>query len=160
MCELADLNRTFLMGRLTQDPVLKRTGSGMAVCELQLATNRSWKGKDGEKREEVLYIGVQCWDRTAENVVQYLKKGSSIHVEGALQLQTWESKDGEKRSKIVVNAERVQFLDSKPRDNEAPREPAREDNRNRRADEPRRDEPAAKPAGRHTQDQDDGDIPF
>jgi single-strand DNA-binding protein len=111
---MADLNKVFLMGRLTFDPELRRTTGGMAVTELRMATSRSWTGKDGERREEKLFIDVTVWDRQAENCCQYLRKGSGIHVEGSLKLDTWDDKNsGEKRSKIRVTAERVQFLDSR-----------------------------------------------
>jgi len=111
---MADLNKVFLMGRLTFDPELRRTTGGTAVTELRLATTRSWSGRDGERREETLFIGVTVWDRQAENCCQFLRKGSPVHVEGSLKMDTWDDKNtGEKRSKILVNADRVQFLDSR-----------------------------------------------
>src|SRR4029077_8707450 len=77
-----------------------------------LAINRSWTGRDGERKEESLFIDVTVWDRQAENCCQYLKKGSQVHIEGALKMDTWDDKNtGEKRSKIKVLADRVQFLD-------------------------------------------------
>lgn len=109
---MADLNKVFLMGRLTFDPELRHTTSGLAVTELRMATSRGWTGRDGERKEETLFIDVTVWDRAAENCCQYLKKGSSIHVEGSLRMDTWDDKStGEKRSKIRVQADRVQFLD-------------------------------------------------
>ncbi|MFO0951151.1 MAG: single-stranded DNA-binding protein [Isosphaeraceae bacterium] len=109
---MADLNRVFLMGRLTRDPELRRTPNGTAVAELGLATSRSWTGRDGDRKEETLFIDVTVWDRQAETCCQYLKKGSGIHVEGSLRMDTWEDKTtGEKRSKVRVHADRVQFLD-------------------------------------------------
>jgi single-strand DNA-binding protein len=114
---MADLNKVFLMGRLTFDPELRRTPSGTAVAELRMATSRSWSGRDGERREETLFVDVTVWDRQAENCCQYLRKGSPIHVEGYLKMDNWEDKNtGEKRSKIRVQAERVQFLDSRRSD--------------------------------------------
>src|SRR4051795_6933580 len=111
---MADLNKVFLMGRLTFDPELRRTPSGTAVTELRMATSRSWSGRDGERREETLFIDVTVWDRQAETCCQYLRKGSGIHVEGYLKMDTWDDKTtGEKRSKIRVQADRVQFLDSR-----------------------------------------------
>ena len=110
---MADLNKVFLMGRLTGDPELRRTATGTAVTELRMATTRTWQGHDGERREETLFIDVTVWDRQAENCCQFLRKGSSIHVEGSLKTDTWDDKTtGEKRSKIRVTADRVQFLDS------------------------------------------------
>jgi single-strand DNA-binding protein len=116
---MADLNKVFLMGRLAFDPQLRRTPNGTAVAELRLATSRVWTGRDGERREESLFIDVTVWDRQAENCCQYLRKGSSIHVEGSLRMDTWEDKNsGEKRSKIRVHADPggVQFLDTRRTD--------------------------------------------
>ena len=111
---MADLNKVFLMGSLTFDPELRRTPSGTAVSELRLVTSRNWMGRDGERREEKLFIDVTVWDRQAEVCCEHLRKGSAIHVEGALKMDTWEDKStGEKRSKIRVQADRVQFLDSR-----------------------------------------------
>ncbi len=118
---MADLNKVFLMGRLTFDPELRRTPSGTAVTELRLATTRTWPGRDGERREETLFIGVTVWDRQAETCCQYLRKGSSIHVEGSLKMDTWDDKTtGEKRSKILIHADRVQFLDPRKGDSGGP----------------------------------------
>ncbi len=114
---MADLNKVFLIGRLTFDPELRRTATGTAVTELRMATTRKWQGRDGESREETLFIDVTVWDRQAETCCQFLRKGSSIHVEGSLKTDTWDDKTtGEKRSKIRLTAERVQFLDSRKSD--------------------------------------------
>jgi single-strand DNA-binding protein len=111
---MPDLNRVQLMGRLTFDPELRRIPSGTAVTELRMAVNRSWQGRDGDRREEVLYIDVTVWDRQAETCCQALRKGSLIFVEGSLKMDQWDDKTtGEKRSKIRVQADRVQFLDSR-----------------------------------------------
>ena len=109
---MAQMNKVFLMGNLTRDPELRRLANGTAVTDLGLALNRTFTGKDGEKREEVTFIDVTVWDRQAETCCQYLKKGRAVHVEGFLKLDTWEDKNsGEKRSKVKVQADRVQFLD-------------------------------------------------
>src|SRR5882757_6210791 len=111
---MAQLNRVFLMGNLTRDPELRRLPSGTAVTELGLALNRSFMGKDGEKREEVVFVDVTVWDRQAESCCQYLKKGRAVHVEGFLKMDEWNDKTtGEKRTKLKVQADRVQFLDRK-----------------------------------------------
>jgi single-strand DNA-binding protein len=111
---MAQLNKVYLMGNLTRDPELRRLPSGTAVAELGLALNRTYTGKDGEKREEVTFVDVTVWDRTAENCCQYLRKGKAVHVEGYLKLDTWDDKTtGEKKSKLKVQADRVQFLDRK-----------------------------------------------
>ena len=129
---MAALNKVFLMGNLTFDPELRRTPSGMAVTDLRMASSRTYLGRDGERKEETLFIDVTVWDRQAETCCQYLKKGSGIHVEGSLKMDTWDDKTtGEKRSKIKVHADRVQFLDrrepsgmSSPDEESASREPA------------------------------------
>jgi single-strand DNA-binding protein len=109
---MADLNKVFLMGRLTFDPELRYLPSGSAVTELRLAVNRSWTGPDGDRKEETLFIDVTVWNRQAENCCQFLKKGSQVHIEGSLKMDTWEDKTThEKRSKVKVQADRVQFLD-------------------------------------------------
>ncbi|WP_422927342.1 single-stranded DNA-binding protein [Singulisphaera sp. PoT] len=111
---MADLNKVFIMGRLTFDPELRYTPSGSAVTDLRMATSRTWSSKDGDRKEETLFIDVTVWDRQAENCCQYLRKGSGVHVEGSLKMDTWDDKTtGEKRSKIRVQADRVQFLDRK-----------------------------------------------
>jgi single-strand DNA-binding protein len=111
---MPQMNKVFLMGNLTRDPELRRLPSGTAVAELGLALNRTYTSKDGEKREEVTFVDVTVWDRTAENCCQYLRKGKAVHVEGYLKLDTWDDKTtGEKKSKLKVQADRVQFLDRK-----------------------------------------------
>ena len=114
---MADLNKVFLIGRLTQDPELRYTPGGAPVTDLRLATSRILSGGDeGERREETLYIDVTVWNRQAENCCQYLTKGSAVHIEGFLRMDSWEDKtSGEKRSKVKVVADRVQFLDPKGR---------------------------------------------
>ena len=109
---MASLNKVFLMGNLTRDPELRYTSGQTAVTDLSVAVNRTWTGKDGERKDEVLYVEVSVWDRQAETCCQYLKKGRAVHVEGSLKMDTWDDKTtGEKKSKIKVLAERVQFLD-------------------------------------------------
>jgi single-strand DNA-binding protein len=112
-----DLNRYLATARLTFDPELRYIPSGKAVCDLRLAVNNSWRPKDGDTREEVLYIDVTVWDKQAENCCNFLRKGSKVLVEGSLKMDTWDDKNtGEKRSKIKVQGERIIFLDGKPQD--------------------------------------------
>lgn len=109
---MPSMNVVFLMGNLTRDPELRYTPGGQAVCTLGLAVNNKFTGKDGETREEALFVDVNVWAKTAENCVKYLSKGSPILVEGRLKFRTWEGPDGSKRSKIDVTAFNVQFLSS------------------------------------------------
>ncbi len=111
---MANVNKVFLIGNLTRDPELRYTPNGTAVADLGLAVNRFYTTKDGDRREETLFIDVTVWNRQAENCCQYLKKGRPVHVEGYLRMDSWDDKTtGEKRSKIKVEAETVQFLGSR-----------------------------------------------
>jgi single-strand DNA-binding protein len=112
---MADLNKVFLIGRLTDDPKpLRVTSGGAPVTDLRLATSRQYTSKDGTPQKETLYIDVTVWHRQAENCCKYLQKGRLVHVEGYLKQENWEDKaTGAPRSKIKVEAERVQFLDGR-----------------------------------------------
>src|SRR4051794_2468521 len=111
---MASVNKVFLIGNLTRDPVLRYTPNGSAVTDLGVATNRTYMTKDGEKREEVTFIDVTVWNRQAETCCQYLKKGQPVHIEGFLKMDSWDDKaTGEKRTKLKVEADRVQFLGSR-----------------------------------------------
>ncbi len=103
-----NINVVVLAGNLTRDPELKVTQSGQPVANIGLAVNRKWKSKDGEAREETLFITVVAWGKTAELCAEHLRKGASVAVEGRLQSRSWET-DGQKRSTIEVVADRVHF---------------------------------------------------
>lgn len=138
---MANVNKVFLIGNLTRDPELRYTPGGAAVADLGIAVNRIYTTKEGERREEVTFVDVTVWNRTAENCCQYLKKGRPVHIEGYLKMDSWEDKNsGEKRSKLKVEAETVQFLGGR-RDEEGGGDdfappPARDRDRDR--PEPRR----------------------
>jgi len=106
---MADLNKVFLAGNLTREPELRHISNGSAVADLRLAINRRYRDQNDKDREEVVYVSVTVWGKTAENCSQYLTKGSPVLVEGRLKLDEWE-KDGQKQSRLGVVAERVQFL--------------------------------------------------
>jgi single-strand DNA-binding protein len=115
---MASFNKVILMGNLTRDPELRYTSNGKAIAKLGLAVNRAWTSESGEKKEEVTFVDVDTFGRTAENVGQYMRKGSPILIEGRLRLDQWDDKQtGQKRSKLGVVAETVQFLGS-PRSGE------------------------------------------
>ncbi|MDD5574789.1 MAG: single-stranded DNA-binding protein [Candidatus Omnitrophica bacterium] len=107
---MANLNKVLLIGNLTRDPELRYTPGGTAVANLRMATNRRFKDKTGEMRQEVCFITVVAWDKQAEVCNQYLRKGSPLFVEGRLQTRSWDGNDGKKRSVVEVRAERIQFL--------------------------------------------------
>lgn len=107
-----DMNKVFLAGRLTRDPELRYTPAGTAVCRLGLAATRYFKGRDGEKKEETLFVDVTVWEKTAEYCGQRLKQGRPVMVEGRLRSDSWEDKaTGQKRTKIEIQAVRIQELD-------------------------------------------------
>ena len=115
------LNRVMLIGRLTRDPELRYTPSGTAVCNLALATNRYGQDQSGERREFTDYHDIVVWNqgnrKLAELCSQYLQKGRLVYVEGRLQTRSWDDKEtGAKRYKTEVNANDVQFLDSRQDD--------------------------------------------
>jgi len=110
---MASYNKVILVGNLTRDPELRYTPKGMAIAKIGLAVNRNWTSESGEKKEEVTFVDVDIFGRTAENVAQYMKKGRPILIEGRLRLDQWDDKQtGQKRSKLGVVAETVQFLGS------------------------------------------------
>jgi single-strand DNA-binding protein len=110
---MASFNKVILVGNLTRDPELRYTPKGTAIAKIGLAINRYWTTETGEKKEEVTFVDVDVFGRTAENVGQYMRKGRPMLVEGRLRLDQWDDKQtGQKRSRLGVVAESVQFLGS------------------------------------------------
>ncbi len=106
---MASYNRVVLMGNLTRDIELRYTPGGTAVTDIGVAVNDRRKTADGEWVEEVTFVDVTLWGRTAEVAGEYLGKGSPIFLEGRLKLDTWE-KDGQKHSKLKVVCDRMQLI--------------------------------------------------
>ena len=112
---MASFNKVILLGNLTRDPEVRYTPKGSAVADLGIAVNRQYTLDTGEKREEVTFVDVTFWGRTAEIAGEYLKKGRPVFIEGRLQLDTWDDKQsGQKRSKLKVIGENMQFLGGRP----------------------------------------------
>lgn len=104
------LNKAILIGNLTRDPELRSLPSGVKVCAFGLATNRVWKDKNGVRQESADYHNIVVFGRQAETVSQYMRKGSSILVEGRMQTRSWDDKtSGEKKYRTEVVADRTQF---------------------------------------------------
>ncbi|MFA5777934.1 MAG: single-stranded DNA-binding protein [Candidatus Paceibacterota bacterium] len=104
------LNKAIVIGNLTRDPELRSLPSGIKVCTFSLATNRVWKDKNGARQESTDYHNVVVFGRQAETVAQYMKKGSSILVEGRMQTRSWDDKtSGEKKYRTEIVADRTQF---------------------------------------------------
>ena len=106
------LNHIIVMGRLTRDPELRRTGSGTAVASFTIAVDRDFSPKDGGERETD-FIDCVAWRQTGEFVSKYFQKGRMAVVSGRLQIRSWTDKDGNKRRTAEVIADNVYFGDSK-----------------------------------------------
>jgi single-strand DNA-binding protein len=112
---MANLNKVLLLGNVTRDPEVRYTPKGSAVCDLGIAVNRAYTTDSGEKREEVTFVDVTLWGRTAEVASEYLKKGRPVFIEGRLQMDTWDDKQtGQKRTRLRVVAENMQLLGGRP----------------------------------------------
>lgn len=112
---MATFNRVILVGNLTREPELRRTPSGVAVANMRMAINETYRDRQtGQPREVVCYVDVAAWDRQAETCNQYLSKGSPVLVEGRLVYDEWKNQQGETRSRVSVRADRVQFLGTPP----------------------------------------------
>lgn len=109
---MASFNRVILLGNLTRDVDVRYLQGGRAVCDIGVAVNDRYKNSNGEWVEEVTFVDVTLWGRTAEVAAEYLSKGSPIFIEGRLKLDQWET-DGQKRSKLKVIGDRIQLLGSK-----------------------------------------------
>lgn len=106
------LNQIIIMGRMTRDPELRRTGSGIAVASFTLAVDRDYSGKDGGEKE-VDFIDCVAWKGTGEFVAKHFTKGRMAAVSGRLQIRSWTDKDGIKRRNAEIIADNVYFADSK-----------------------------------------------
>jgi single-strand DNA-binding protein len=137
------INQVNFTGNLTADPESRQAGAG-SVVSFTLANTKKWKSKEGEAKEETCFLPVEAWGKTGELVAQYLTKGAGAYVEGSLVQQSWQDKEGNKRSKILIRAERVQFL---PKSSKAEGAPAG-------------GEAAPRPAPRPAPAKDDDEPPF
>lgn len=104
-----NLNKAFILGRVTANPELRKTPGGQSVSSFSIATNRVWSDKAGAKQEEVEFTNVVVWGRQAEIATQFLVKGSLVLVEGRLKTRSWQDKQGQTRKATEVIAERMQL---------------------------------------------------
>ena len=104
-------NKAILIGRLTADPELKQTQSGISVCSFSIAVDRRFSGRDSERKTD--FINITSWRQQAEFVCRYFHKGDVIGVEGSIQTRNYEDKNGNKRTAVEVVADRAFFVDSK-----------------------------------------------
>lgn len=107
------VNLAIIMGNLTRDPELRYTPNGQSVTSFGVATNRSWKDANGDKKDEVEFHEVVVWGKQAELCSQYLTKGGGVHILGRLQTRSWEGSDGAKRQKTEIVAREITFVGSR-----------------------------------------------
>jgi single-strand DNA-binding protein len=103
------LNKAIIIGNLTRDPEAKALPSGVTVTSFSVATNRTYKDKNNAKQEQVEYHNIVTFGAQADNVAQFMRKGSKVLIEGRLQTRSWDGQDGQKKYRTEVIAERVQF---------------------------------------------------
>lgn len=104
-----NLNKVYLIGRMTADPILKVTPGNQQVTSFSIATNRVWKDKDGQKQDSTEFHNIVAWGKQAEVISKFMTKGSLLMVEGRLQTRSWDDKQGQKRKTTEIVAETVQF---------------------------------------------------
>ena len=104
-----NLNKVFILGRLTADPQLRATTSGQQVASFGIATNRVWNSKAGEKQEATEFHNIVLWGRQAEVASKFLTKGSLVLIEGRLQSRSWDDKQGQRRKVTEIVGERIQL---------------------------------------------------
>ena len=104
-----NLNKVILVGRLTNDPNLRTTPTGQAVCSFGLATNRIWTDKNNQKQEKTEFHNIVLWQKLAETASQYLKKGNLVLIEGRIQTRSWQDQNGNKRYRTEIVAENMQL---------------------------------------------------
>jgi single-strand DNA-binding protein len=104
------VNKAIIIGNLGQDPELRHTGDGTPVATLSVATNETWKDKQGTRQERTEWHRVVCWQGLAETCGRYLSKGRQVYVEGRIQTRDWQDKDGNERQTKEIVAREVKFL--------------------------------------------------
>ena len=107
------VNKVILVGRLGRDPESRFTGSGQAVCNFSLATDRSYKDRNGQTQKHTEWHKIVAWGKLAEICQKYLKKGSQIFIEGRIQSRQWDDKDGNKRTSFEIVAGEMRMLGSR-----------------------------------------------
>ncbi len=154
---MASVNKVILVGNLGRDPEMRYLPSGDAVATFSIATTETWKDKNGQKQEQTEWHRISMFGKQAEVAGQYLKKGSSVYIEGRLQTRKWTDSAGNERQTTEIRADRMQMLGGRSGGNalemaidEAPA-PA--------AQRPQTAPPASLPGGSGFEDLDD-DIPF
>ena len=145
------VNKVILLGHLGKDPELSYVASGQSLAKFTMATNRSYKDKNGELKEETEWHNIVAWGKTGEICAQYLSKGRQAYIEGHIRSRNWEDKDGNKRTTVEIVADNVVLLGGR---GEAAAEPPARAPATARAAAP------DSPGDASTSDITDDDIPF
>ena len=114
------INRAIIVGTLGKDPEMNKTASGKAICNISVVTSESWRDKQsGEKVEKAEWHKIVAFDRLAEIMGQYLRKGSQVYIEGKLQTRKWQDQGGQDRYTTEIVARDMQMLGSKPQSSQS-----------------------------------------
>ncbi len=111
--KMPELNSVVIAGNLTKDPIFRQTTSGTPVVNFSIASNRRFKDKNEDWKEDVCYVGIVAWNRLADSCKDRLKKGNAVLVDGELQSRTFKTEDGTNRTIVEIKARRIQFLNKK-----------------------------------------------
>jgi len=120
---MASVNKAILIGNLGADPELRYTPGGQAVASFSMATTEKFKNKDGEQQERTEWHNIVCWGRQAEIANEYLRKGSSVYIEGRIQTRSYDDKDGIKRYRTEIVTRQMQLLGGRGQAQQAPAQP-------------------------------------
>jgi single-strand DNA-binding protein len=107
------INKAIIVGNLGQDPELRHTSGGTAVCNFSVATSRKYKAKDETWKEDTQWHKIIVWGKQGESCAEYLSKGRQVYVEGRIENRSWEDKEGNKRYTTEIVADNVKFLGGK-----------------------------------------------
>lgn len=159
---MASVNKVILVGNLGRDPEMRYMPSGDALASFSIATTDNWKDKNGQKQERTEWHRISMFGKLAEIAGEYLKKGSSVYIEGRLQTRKWQDKEGNERQTTEIVADRMQMLGGRSGANTYE---VMDDEASAPADAPRQSSPAkqapaTKPAGGSNFDDFEDDIPF
>jgi len=111
--KMPELNSVIIAGNLTKDPIFRQTTNGTPVVNFSVASNRRFRDKNDEWKEDVCYVGIVAWNRLAESCRDKLKKGNAVMVDGELQSRTFKTEDGSNRTIVEIKARRIQFLNKR-----------------------------------------------
>ncbi|MFA5012485.1 MAG: single-stranded DNA-binding protein [Ignavibacteria bacterium] len=111
--KMPELNSVVIAGNLTKDPIFRQTTNGTPVVNFSIASNRRFRDKNEDWKEDVCYVGIVAWNRLAESCRDKLRKGNAVLVDGELQSRTFKTEDGSNRTIVEIKARRIQFLNKR-----------------------------------------------